>query len=153
MDWLKKVTLFILSALLLIFSSCESVHNKSGNNQEEISKEDLINNLFNSLQTWNESSIPLIDSIGFEISKMDSSLSFLPYLNEYEKHSFVFVAKDRNELKSFEESSFLSDEIEIEKSGYSVWRKKTNEVELLDISIEPHPSLGWLLVIRKRGQE
>ncbi|RYM35113.1 hypothetical protein ERX46_06975 [Brumimicrobium glaciale] len=154
MVWLKKVTLFILSALFIALTSCESVRSKSEIEQEKaISKEDLISSFFIQIQNWNNQSIPIIDSLGFEISKMDSSLTFLPYSNDYEPSAFGFTAKNKSDFKAFEESTYLSQDESTQIATYKVWRKKLNDLEILDLSIEPHPTLNWLFLVRLRGQE
>lgn len=153
MVWLKKVTLFILSSIFILLTSCESIRSKTEIEEESISKEELITSFFNEIQNWSDHSIQIIDSLGHEISKMDSTLTFLPYSNEYEKKSFVFTSKDRNAFTPFEESKFLSQSTSSQQSSYIVWRKKLNNLQILDFSIEPHPVLGWLFVVRKRGQE
>lgn len=154
MVWLKKVTLFILSAIIILLTSCESARSKSEVEQEEATtKENFISSFFIQIQNWNDQSISTIDSLGFKISEIDSSLTFLPYSNEYENKSFVFTSRDKNAFLAFEESNFLSQSKPIQQLDYKVWRKKLNELQILDFSIEPHPVLGWLFVVRKRGQE
>ena len=154
MIWLKKMILFIPSTFLIVLTSCNSVDNKTDSEQgNTISKEELISELFSRIQTWNDQTISLIDSLGFEIDHIDSSLTFLPYSNEHENNSFIFIANDRKSFKPFEESSFLSENIKIQRKKYRVWRKHINNLQILDISIEPHPSLNWVLIIRFRDQE
>ena len=154
MVWLKKEILFILSAVLLTFTSCNSVQNKSENEEvETISKEELVDLFFNQIQNWSDQSVDLIDSLGYQIEQNDSLLTFLPYLNDYEENSFIFTAKDKNAFQVFEESSFLSQSVVSQQSSYKVWRKNLNEFQILDLSIEPHPTLDWLFVIRLRSQE
>ncbi|SRR5690554_763160 len=154
MIWLKKVTLFILSLLFITLTSCESIRSKSEIPQEEIlSQEDLIAHFFIQIQHWSNLSIPIIDSLGFQISEMDTSLTFLPYSNDYENKSFLFATKNKSAFSAFEESTFLSESKPIKHSSYKVWRKNLNNLQVLDISIEPHPTLEWVFVVRERGQE
>jgi hypothetical protein len=154
MAWLKKKILFILSAVLIVFASCENVRNKSAEKQKEgISKEKLVNSFFSHIQNWSDQSVPLIDSLGNVISQMDSALSYLPYKNDYEKHAFLFTAKNKGAFKIFEESDLLSQSEAIQQSSYKVWRKELNNLKVLDFSIEPHPTLNWIFVIRLRSQE
>lgn len=154
MTWSKRVTLCILSVFFITLISCESTRNKPEAAKEEIiTKEDLVSDLFKHVQNWNDLSIPLIDSIGFQISQMDSTLTFLPYSNEYEPKSFVFQAAEKEAFRAFEESDFLSQSKVIKHSTYKVWRKELNELQILDLSIEPHPTLNWVFIVRLRGQE
>ena len=154
MIWLKKVTLFILSALIIALASCESIRSKSEIEQEKaISKKELISSFFIQIENWSEHSITIIDSLGFEISQRDSMLTFMPYSNDYEPKTFIFAAKKENAFKPFEESSFLSDSKVTVQTNYMVWRKRIKNLQILDLSIEPHPTLNWLFVVRLRGQE
>lgn len=156
MAWLQKVILFILSTVFLFFISCESVRTKSEIDsvvEKPITQEDLVEEFFTQIRSWNSENIYAIDSLGAEISQMNSNLNFLAYGNEYEAHSFVFSANDKEKFKIFEENDFLVQDSPAKQNSYKVWRKKLNNREVLDVSIEPHPVLGWLFVVRKRGQE
>ncbi|PWH81367.1 hypothetical protein [Brumimicrobium oceani] len=154
MVWLKKVIFFILSAVLIALSSCESNPSKSELEEEKvITKDELISSFFSQIQNWSSKNMTTIDSLGFKISALDSTLTFLPSTNEYEPGGFLFTAKNKSAFKDFEENTFLSEQEAISKSNYKIWRKKIKNLQILDLSIEPHPVLGWLFVIRKRGQE
>jgi len=154
MVWLKKVILFILSVLFITLISCDSFRSKSESPQKEkISEKELVDLFLKETQNWSVQSIPLIDSIGFKISAIDSFLTFLPYANDYEQNSFVFIAKKKNAFHFFEESDFLFQSKFYKQSSYKVWRQEINNLKVLDFSIEPHPTLDWLFVIRLRSQE
>lgn len=156
MVWLKKVTFIILSAVLVLLSSCENVKTKVDIDTDEIKEitlEDLVEDFFIQIQQWNIENSAKIDSLGHEISQFDSTLTFYPLDNHLEVNSFVFSAKQKEFFKVFEKSEFLSENLPIQNSDYRVWRKKLNNRQVLDLSIEPHPVLGWLFVVRKRGQE
>lgn len=154
MVWLKKEILFILSIVSIAFTSCENISNSNKEIRDpKITKEKLVSVFFSEIQNWNDESIEIIDSLGGQISKIDSSLTFLPYQNEYESRSFIFTTKDIDAFQVFEESTFLNQTTASQQSSYKVWRKKLNELQILDISIEPHPTLDWIFVIRLRGQE
>ncbi|HLV41717.1 MAG TPA: hypothetical protein VKY37_05520 [Brumimicrobium sp.] len=154
MAWLKKVTLFILSAVLITFTSCERARNKAEIEKSGIiSKEELIVRFFNKIQNWRTESVEAIDSLGYQISQLDSSLNFLPYLNDYDNGAFIFTSNNKGAFDIFENSSFLNKSIVSEQNNYKVWRKKLNNLQILDLSIEPHPTLDWIFVIRLRSQE
>jgi len=153
MVWSKKKILFILSVIFVVISSCNSKENKILPKEVIVSKDSVISNFFNHFQSRSDESIVIIDSLGAEIGLLDSSLTFLPYSNEYESNSFVFVAQNKLAFKPFEENSFLSDNKEVHDSDYKVWRKNIQNSQILDISIEPHPILKYILSIRFRGQE
>src|SRR5690554_3234161 len=98
MVWLKKEILFILSTILITLSSCGG-QEKLQNQKEERkpTKEELISAFFEQIQSWNKNNISVIDSLGNEISRLDSSLSFLPgvfkklcHLTFHYKYSFLF---------------------------------------------------------------
>lgn len=154
MVWLKKEILFILSVALTALSSCDNTSNKAEKEQVNgFSKQELISLFFSQIQNWSEEVIPLIDSLGNEISLIDSTLTFLPYKNDYEPKSFLFTAKDKSAFLDFEENEFLNETLASAQSSYKVWRKNINDQQILDLSIEPHPTLYWLFVVRLRGQE
>lgn len=154
MVWLKKEILFILSTILITLSSCGGQEKLQDQKEERKStKEELISAFFEQIQSWNKNNISVIDSIGNEISRLDSSLSFLPLKNDYEPRSFVFTTNDKQNFLPFEESDYLINSDFSQQSSYKVWRKQLNELQILDLSIEPHPTLNWLFVIRLRGQE
>ena len=150
MIWLKKVILFILSALFMVLTSCEGIHSKKESKLKTDSIDDLIDDLFKEVQNWDEHTVKYIDSLGFEISQLDSLITFIPYENECENNSFIFIAKNRKAFRSFNQNRFLT---KSENSSYFVWRKKINDLKILDLSIEPHPTLNWLFLIRLRAQE
>ncbi|WP_107039673.1 hypothetical protein [Brumimicrobium mesophilum] len=156
MVWLKKVILYILSAFLLVFTSCDVAGNKPEVSKDEDktnSKEDLVKLFLNQIQNWNSDSIQKIDSIGYEIILLDSALSYHSYENDYQPNSFMFSSNERNSFQVFEENEFLKLTQPIQQSTYKVWRKNLKNLKILDLSIEPHPTLGWLFIARLRGQE
>ncbi|HLW30039.1 MAG TPA: hypothetical protein VKX29_04215 [Brumimicrobium sp.] len=154
MAWLKRGILFILSLITIVFLSCENTINISKNEQSKVvSKEELVQTFFSKVQSWSKELIPRIDSLGIEIGQSDSILTFYPFINDYEPNSFIFSAKDKSSFYIFEQSEFLKQSEVAQQSSYKVWRKKLNELQILDFSIEPHPTLGWLFVTRLRGQE
>jgi len=155
MIWLKREIFIILSFLLLVFSSCSESKPNAIEKLEikENSKKELIRSFFAHLQNWNNQSYTLIDSIGQQISQMDSTLRFLPFNNSYEKNTFIFTSPNIHSLAVFEESEFLAQSQPIVHSFYKIWRKKINGLQLLDLSIEPHPTLEWIFAIRLRSQE
>lgn len=156
MFWLRKVILFILSAVFLTLVSCESVRTKTEiepHIEKTISQEDLVEAFFTQIRDWNSENLYIIDSLGAEISQINSDLNFMSLGNEHEPNSFVFSAEEKEKFMAFETNEFLSQISPVQQSSYKVWRKKLNNREVLDLSIEPHPTLKWLFVVRKRGQE
>src|SRR5690554_3244380 len=111
MVWLKKEILFILSTILITLSSCGGQEKLQNQKEERKStKEELISAFFEQIQSWNKNNISVIDSIGNEISRLDSSLSFLPLKNDYEPRSFVFTTNDKQNFLQIGRASCRSEE-------------------------------------------
>lgn len=158
MVWLKKEILFILSLLFLGLLSCKNkVENSKNEEIEEVVIEvtitDKITLFFENLKTWNEENTVQINQLGKEISTFDSTLQFYPNTNTYDDNSFIFSSLKEENLTIFKNHPFLEEDEPHQFSSYKVWRKKVNNRKILDLSIEPHPTLNWIFVIRKREQE
>src|SRR5690554_2368905 len=149
MAWWMKATLCILSGFLL-FSCGEKKQKKDVPLKE--TKTDKIDQFFETIKHWDKDSVKSINEIGMEISEMDSTLTFLPFSNDYEPNAFIFNSQSQENFKDFENNELLSHGGK-SFSEYKVWRKEINNQKLLDISIEPHPTLKWIFVVRLRGQE
>lgn len=161
MAWWKRVTLFILSCGLFLgcsFNNRQQVPQKletpvveKSNAKEQLTN--LIDSFFNATRIWDFSTPFKLDSIGELVDQNDSSLQFYGFGNSYEKDAWLFSTKNRKQLNCFVKSSFLATTPPTTNLSYRVWRKMTNGRLLLDFSIEPHPILGWVFVVRKRAQE
>lgn len=150
--------IFIFLSISLLFCSCNSIKSETNENNKSFSKtsianEEARNEFFHQVINSSSNSIELIDSLGFEIARSSDSLSYIPYHNSYEDRAFVFYASDRTAFTVFERVPLLEKDKLLNDSLYSVFRKDRNGKKLLDISIEPHPVLKWVFVIRMRSQE
>ncbi|PKR81171.1 hypothetical protein CW751_06190 [Brumimicrobium salinarum] len=146
-----KATLFILSLLLVGLNSCSSdIQENEIKHEEDLSTK--INTFLNQLENWKASEVKYFNQLGKEISKADTLLTFFSFKNKYENNAFIFSAESPKAFNSFEESDLLKEEI-FTKQPYKVWRRKVNHLRILDLSIEPHPTLKWIFVIRLRNQE
>lgn len=110
----------------------------------------LVDTFFKALPQWNISNL---NQYGKDIATKDTSLHFLPFINNVEKGAFVFYTVSRKEFEIFEKSTFLSETSPDCDESYCVWRKMIKNHKVLDISIEPHPTLGWVFIVRKRPQQ
>lgn len=155
MIWLKKEILFILSVLILGLSACKNDTNTENKFEEvtEISITHKITHFFNEIEKWNMDNVEQINQLGKEIIDFDSTLQFYPNNNDFDYDSFIFSSLHKENLNVFKNHPFLEHYKPYQYSNYKVWRKEINNKKLLDLSIEPHPVLHWIFVIRKRNQE
>lgn len=158
MRLLMKVKLFILSGFLVTLYACNNdTKGKINNNKIEEVEVDIqaetINEFFTAIQIWDTNNEKSIEKLGQKITQLDTTLQFFPLQNSYEKGSFIFSTKKELNFNLLIENSFIHDSNPIQSNTYKVWRRKVNGKNILDISIEPHPTLSYIFVIRKRVQE
>lgn len=156
--WTKAVLIFLSSFFLYSCSNLEEKESVNSLNKEKVAQDKsletlhLIDSFFTVASSWNASTVTVLNEIGRAITSLDSSLTFYPYKDVRGNRSFTFCAERKAQFHVFRTTSFLS-QTPVQSGEYLVWRKPTNGYLLLDISIAPHPILGWRLSVRKRSQE
>ncbi|MBW7868549.1 MAG: hypothetical protein H3C31_09520 [Brumimicrobium sp.] len=159
MHWFKKGIFYMLSGFWLL-SGCDSndtvaIKGITETNEVEANIEEItLNSFFSFIQDeWTPENIQQIDNAGIKIAEIENDIFFLPYSNEYEPSTFIFYTKTQEELKLFENHEFLGQPLPSNSPEYKIWRKENMGQKILDISIEPHPILGWICQIRLREGE
>ncbi|MFA5573971.1 MAG: hypothetical protein WC994_02830 [Brumimicrobium sp.] len=89
-----------------------------------------------------------IDSIGFKIAEINDSLFYHPYTNNIENNAFIFSATKIEFFKPFLRLDVFKESFVAKDGDYQVWRM-LSEVNKIEASVEPHPTIGWVLVFRK----
>ena len=155
MDLWKKGILVILSGFIL-FGSCQTQPAQQMNKKQtegKTSTKELIQTFFDEVKIGDKERIQTINEIGQHIAKKDSFIQFFAFQNAYENNAFLFSANRKEQLNVLKKNSLLEEAVKTSTEQYTVWRPKIAGPQTLDISIEPHPTLHWVLVVRRRVQE
>lgn len=155
MHWWKKGIFYILSGLLL--TACGSSDTDKVHPQIEEEIQDLkvlhTEKFIQFLADWKEENREALEESGEIIAKEDSLLVFHPFSNDYEENTLFFSS---NQVENFDFiliNEFFENISPAQHDDYKVWRLAIKNKRLLDVSVEPHPVLKWILAVRLRGQE
>lgn len=149
MHWSMRGTLFFLS--ISLFLSCESNKDKHSSNAFDIVKN--LDSVFSLAHKWSGEIPPipseLLDSIDFHLD----SIKIHPIDNSIEPNTIIFSAESKNQFDIFEKTATLNKLNKVSYESYTVWRSVIENKEILEFSLQPHPTLSWTFTIRRRGQE
>lgn len=154
MAWSIRRTFIILSLSVFVFS-CKSVTDKAAKDIPTRSpvNEETIDSFFELVSDFNIDSIEVIDRIGYKIAEENDSLRYIPYRNNYEDRAFIFSSAKKTVFNTFQRVPLFEEDKLLNGVLYSVFRKDIHNKKRLDFSIEPHPTLKWIFVVRFRSQE
>lgn len=149
MRWLTKVTLFSLS--ILFFLSCEQRQGNQTSKSFDVVKN--MDSVFSLAHNWTEEAPPIPEKLMDSLQKHLDSIQVYQFDNSPEPNSIVFSAKNKNQFEIFEKTPTLQKLNKVSYDSYTVWRSVIENKEILEFSLQPHPTLSWTFTIRKRGQE
>lgn len=149
MRWLKKGTLFFLS--ILFFLSCKQ--NQESQNSKPFDIVQNIDSVFSLAHEWSEETPPipnqLLDSLAIHLD----SIKIHRLKNSPEPNTITFSADSKSQFNVFEKTPTLKGLNKVSYDSYTVWRSVIQNKEILEFSLQPHPTLFWTFTIRKRSQE
>jgi hypothetical protein len=144
-----KGILFFLS--VLFFLSCESNHDDKKPKSFDIVQN--IDSVFSLAHEWSGKTPPiseeLLDSLDFHLD----SIKIYHFNNSIEPKTIIFSAQKKSQLEILEQTSTLKNLNKVSYESYTVWRSVIENKEILEFSLQPHPTLYWTFTIRRRGQE
>lgn len=149
MRWLKRVTLFFLS--ILFFLSCKQSQENQNSTSFDLTKN--IDSVFSLAHRWTHKTPPipsdLLDSLDAHLDK----ITIHKFKNTINPNTITFSAKSKDAFDIFEQTRTLKRLNKVSYDSYVVWRSVIANKEILEFSLQPHPTLNWTFTIRKRGQE
>lgn len=149
MRWLKRVTLFFLS--FFIFLSCKQ--SQEGKKMESYDLIGHIDSVFSLAHRWTDETPPISDKLLDSLDSHLDKITIHKFKNTIDPNTIAFSAKSKDEFEIFEKTQTLKKLNKVSYDSYTVWRSVIANKEILEFSIQPHPTLIWTFTIRKRGQE
>lgn len=149
MRWLKKGTLFFLSIIFL--NSCDPNHNLE--KPEKFNLVQHLDSVFSLARNWSGDEPPIPNRLLDNINQNMDSVKVHYYNNNIEPQSILFTAPSKSSLLVVEQTPTLKSLNKVSYQTYDVWRSTIEEKEILEFSLQPHPTKKWVFSIRKRSQE
>lgn len=146
--WMKQILLF---HSLFLFLSCSDSPAK----EETVEPEpDVVEELFNELENWHEKDFKFrVDSLIAAINDANKGIKAYSFENPIDPNKLVFTAPSDSLFAAFTARAHrLSDDF-YEQEEYKVWRSTIKDKKLLEISLFPHPTEGFVFMFRARAQE
>jgi hypothetical protein len=149
MHWLKRGTLFILS--ILFFLSCDQ--RPENENSKSFDVVQNIDSIFSLAHNWTEEVPPIPNQLLDSLESHLDSIRIHQFNESPEPNAITFSAKNKQQFDVFEKTATLQGLNKVSYQSYTVWRSVIENKEILEFSLQPHPTLSWTFTIRKRGQE
>lgn len=149
MHWSMRGTLFFLS--LIFFLSCESNQDKNNSNTFDLVQN--VDSVFSLAHKWSGKKPPIPNKLLDSLDLYLDSISIHPLDNSIEPNTIIFSANSKSQFDIFEKTPTLSKLNKVSYESYTVWRSVIENKEILEFSLQPHPTLSWTFTIRRRGQE
>jgi hypothetical protein len=149
MRWLKRGTLFILS--ILFFLSCDQ--SQVNENSVTFDVVQNIDSVFSLAHSWTEKAPPIPNKLLDSLDNHLDSIKIHQFSDSPEPNAITFSAKNKQQFDVFEKTPTLQGLNKVSYQSYTVWRSVIENKEILEFSLQPHPTLYWTFTIRKRGQE
>ncbi|MDX1651514.1 MAG: hypothetical protein R3277_03415 [Brumimicrobium sp.] len=150
MRLLTKEILYFLSISVFLFN-CSGERSETG--PEVPDRSQLIDSVFYLAENWTDRGSPFEDILLKEISEHFSGIKGYNLGNEIDPSAIVFTARSKDELSPFLKAEQLQKLSPYDFKSYKVWRSEVNGEELIEYSLQPHPTEKWIFSIRKRKQE
>lgn len=149
MHWLKKGILFILSIFLCL--SCNQHEEKQDSTAFDIVQN--IDSVFSLAHEWTDEDPPIPTQLLDSLNRNLDSIEIHAFNYSAEPNAITFSAKDKSHFEIFEKTPTLKRLNKVSYQSYTVWRSLIKNKEILEFSLQPHPTLSWTFTIRRRGQE
>jgi hypothetical protein len=149
MHWSMKEILFFLS--IILFVSCES--NQTIDKPEEFDLVKHLDSIFVLAHNWSGDEPPVPNELLDIINANMDSVEIYHFDNDIEPQSILFTAFKKSQLEFLEETPTLQRLNKVSYDSYDVWRSIIEGKQILEFSLQPHPTKKWTFSIRKRSQE
>lgn len=149
MHWSMKGTLFFLS--IYLFVGCNS--DQSNIKLKEFDVVQHIDSVFSLAHNWTEKAPPIPDELLDSLNLHLDSITIYNYGNSIEPNSIIFSALEKSQLEKLEQTPTIQKLNKVSYQSYDVWRSVIEGKQILEFSLQPHPTLSWTFIIRRRGQE
>ena len=147
--WMKQILLFL--SILLFFGCSEELKPED---TDLVESKSLLETFFETLEHFHEKDFhQQIDLMVAEINQSDLGIVAYGFDNPIDHGKILFTAKVDSLLAPLSE---LADQLTKERytfDEYTVWRTKINQINVLELSRSPHPTEGFIFMIRERLQE
>ena len=144
MHWLTKVTLFFPSLIIVLFACQEK--KKEVEVVEEEKLKDAIDDLLSTIVEVKNLEHEEVERLIIKIDALDNGISGYTTNNQIDPGKLLFSAKNDSLFNDFQTNLNELGAKSSSYDAYTVWGK--SEKLDFEVSISPHPTEDWILMIR-----